>query len=60
MAEQQLVSGGGDFSSKTFLGACNPKYPNIAKGDQLDTTLFLEASKQIIPLVGKRMHGFVN
>ncbi|XP_076452536.1 glycolipid transfer protein-like [Babylonia areolata] len=49
MAEQLHVEG--QFTSVTFFGVCNPKFPHVKEGDQLQTDVFLEASRQILPFI---------
>lgn len=51
MAEHQALEG--QFTTVTFFGACTPKFPAVATGDQLPTDVLLEASKQILPFLGR-------
>lgn len=63
MAEQCQQQAEGDFTATefttiTFFGACNPKFPLVKEGDQLQTDLLLEASRQIVPFIEKLGKAF--
>ncbi|KAL8562072.1 hypothetical protein ACOMHN_031843 [Nucella lapillus] len=58
MAQQSQQHTEGDFTTVTFFGACNPKFPLVKEGDQLPTELLLEASRQIVPFIEKLGKAF--
>lgn len=49
MADSKAVAGG--YTSVTFFGATKTKFPAVKVGDQLDTDIFLEAARGIIPFL---------
>lgn len=51
MAEHQAVEG--QYSSVTFFGVCKPKFPEAPADDRLDTVLFLDAARAILPFLGQ-------
>ena len=40
------------FTTCTVLGTSEPKFPTINVGDSVETELFIQASKNVLPLIG--------
>lgn len=56
MAEHQAIVG--QYTSVTFFGVCQPKFPEAPADDNLDTVIFLEAARAILPFLDKLGKAF--